>query len=89
MDSQNTQSQEKKQLETANRSSVYLKALALMGITTSYIFVPMVVITGGGWWLSQRFEQQWIVFVAAFISLIISNLLIFKNTEKVLKRILG
>lgn len=73
----------------ANYSSVYLKGLAMMGYTTGLIFGPLIVFVGIGWWLSERFDQKWIVFVGAIIALITSNILIFRNTAKFLDKLKG
>lgn len=73
----------------ADYSSVYLKGLAMMGYTTGLIFGPLIVFVGIGWWLSERFDQKWIVFIGAIIALITSNLLIFRNTGKFLDKLKG
>lgn len=88
MDSQNTKTtSENEQKSAADHSSAYLKALAVMGITTGYIFGPMILILLPAWWLSQRYHATWIAIVGALIALVISNVLIFRNTDRVLKKL--
>ncbi len=68
-------------------SSAGLKALALVGITTGYIFGPLIIIGGAGWYLGELINAKWVVFVAVLISFIISNVLIFKQAPKATRKI--
>lgn len=70
-----------------NRENPYLKGLVVVGITSSYIFGPMLVIGGIGYWLTQRYDNKLFVFGALLIALVVSNILIFKNTNSIVRRI--
>ncbi len=63
-----------------------MKALAVVGITTGYIFGPMVLFGGIGWLASSRFENKLFLIGGFLIALVVSNILIFRTTEKVLKK---
>ena len=69
------------------KQSNLFQALRLVGFTSGFIFGPMIFFGGIGWWLSQRFGSLLYIFVSLVIALIISNLLIFKNTGRMMRRI--
>lgn len=76
-----------KQSENLGGNSNLFQALRLVGFTTGYIFGPMIIFGAVGWWLSQRFNSLIYLFVALFIALIVSNILIFKSAAQFSKRI--
>lgn len=65
----------------------YLKALTVVGYTSGLIFGPMVLFGGIGWWLSERFGTMLFTIGGLLVALIVSNFLIFSNTEKMLKKL--
>lgn len=71
---------------SAPKSKTFL-GLAMVGITTGYIFGPMILFGGIGWWLHQRYDNVFILLIAFFIALVTSNFLIFKRTGSALKKL--
>lgn len=72
----------------AANSSNWLKGLALVGILNGYIIGPMILFGLPGWWLARHFEAKWILVVALVIALIVSWVMILKNSEKQLKKLM-
>ncbi|PIW37148.1 MAG: hypothetical protein COW24_01660 [Candidatus Kerfeldbacteria bacterium CG15_BIG_FIL_POST_REV_8_21_14_020_45_12] len=77
-----TEAAEQQQSAGNTGKNVYGRALALVGITTGYIFGPMVLFGGIGWLLGKMFDSRVIVVVSFLLALVVSNVLIFRNTEK-------
>lgn len=67
--------------------SPYIKALSVVGITTGFIFGPMALFGGIGWWLTKQYNNNLFVIIAVLLALVVSNILIFRTTETVLKKI--
>lgn len=61
--------------------------LSMVGITTGYIFGPLILFGGIGWYLSEKFNNRLILFGALFVSFMVGNILIFKMTPAVLKKL--
>lgn len=65
----------------------YLKSLAVVGIVTGFIFGPMLVIGGLGYWLGQQFDTIIFPIVFLLIALVVSNILIFKRTQTITEKL--
>lgn len=72
---------------TPPKFSNTFKALTVVGYTTGFIIGPMVVFGGIGWWLSKNFDNVLFVFGGLILALIVSNILIFRNTSYIVKKI--
>ncbi len=72
---------------TAAAKSPYLKGLLVVGITSGYIFGPMIVFGAIGWWLTNMYDSMLYIFGALIIALVSSNLLIFRNTNRMVYKI--
>lgn len=72
--------------KTVGRSRT-VQALAIVGITSGYIIGPMAILGGIGWWLTNRYDSKLFILGFILLALVVSNLLIFRNTEKVLKKL--
>ena len=68
-------------------TGVYTKALAMVGITTGYIFGPIILFGGVGYFISQALDNRIPMFLALLLSFGVSNWLIFKHTHTVIKKL--
>ncbi len=85
----NEHPQEEKVPTLVKNTSKAVRALSLIGITSGYIFGPMILLGGIGWWIGERIDSRIPVFVGLAIALITSNVLLFMNIERHVKTVLN
>lgn len=84
----NEHPQEEKVPTLVKNTSRAVRALSLIGITSGYIFGPMLLLGGIGWWVGERLDSRIPVFIGLAVALISSNVLLFMNIERHVKSVL-
>lgn len=84
----NEHPQQEKVPMLVKNSSRAVRALSLIGITSGYIFGPMLLLGGIGWWVGERLDSRIPIFIGLAVALISSNVLLFMNIERHVKSVL-
>ena len=85
----NERQQQEKVPTLGKNTSRAVRALSLVGITSGYIFGPMFLFGGIGWWISSRMDSRLPLFIGLAVALIVSNVLLFMNIERHVKTVLN
>lgn len=69
-----------------NKKPLFL-GLSIIFSISGYIFGPMILFGGIGFWLGKKYDSMVFIVVALIIALLISNTLIFKRSHAIAQRL--
>lgn len=62
-----------------------VKGIAVASAITGYILGPLIIFGGIGWWLADKFSNRLFLFGGVVVAFLITNILILRNTTKMIK----